>query len=119
MLMVLLLSLLLGASDISMFAKDDRRQVRREVGDEVRADGVVAAMDGVNELIAGYVERATASFDVLQEIDADPDASEDEYQAVLDELWTDREAVAGQYVDVVFEMRSQMTREEWEAVFGD
>ena len=51
--------------------------------------------------------------------DLDPTSGRAEFDQMLGEALPIRSAAAESFLDVVFEVRDQMTAEQWEAAFGE
>lgn len=119
MLMMLLLTMLSGAGDARRFDRDDVRAVKRHVEETVRRNAVLDAMDAANALLASLRTATAESVDALAAVDAAPDTTARDYQEVLDAAWQVNSGTADAYIDIVFQMRSRMSRDEWSAAFGE
>jgi hypothetical protein len=118
MLMMLLLSTLLGSVDAKRFDDKDLRAVRKAVVDEERRAAVLAAMEEANLRLAALATASARSLEGLKELDTAHGSEAIEYAPFIEELWTERTSTAEDYVDLVFRMREQMTRAEWDAAFA-
>jgi predicted metalloprotease with PDZ domain len=76
-------------------------------------------MERMNELLASTVEKRKQAFKQLSKIDLKIDSQEVSYDEMLDQLWQVRREAGKKYVEEVFKMRANMTREEWNAAFAN
>jgi len=74
-------------------------------------------MERVNAKLESLEEQRTAYFKALSEINQRVDAPSDAYDVVIERLWEARRNALDTYVDEVFVLRNNMTREEWDDAF--
>lgn len=108
-----------GGGTIELFSSSDFRTIGRTIENPSRAAVATRAMERINENLVTVFEQRKMSFEQLAEIDADVDAAKDAYEKVLNELWQVRAEAREKYIQDVFIMRRNMTRQEWDAAFGD
>jgi type II secretory pathway component PulJ len=118
MLMALLIVSLLGAGVYEIFSNDEFRHVQQAIEEPERADRAIMVMRRVNRLNDQLEDRRTEIVSRLAELNQDRSTPAEDYQRVFDELWQARAEVFGHYQTDVFQLRAQMTREEWEHAFG-
>ena len=98
--------------------KEMGKQVEVAVTDPVRAE---AASDTLKELrgeIKAFEKKFSKSTKSLTKLYKDHDANADRVLAVLDELNSDWLASQERAIDLRFDLKESLTREEWEDVFG-
>jgi hypothetical protein len=118
MLTALFLMWLLGGSTPEAFVRDDFRAVSRVVAEPARAAATTKSMERVNaELERNFALRVEILEQFIQ-LDDRVGATRGEYEGALAPLWTARREAQMIYVGEVFTMRDNMTREEWDQVFG-
>jgi hypothetical protein len=118
MLMALLILSLLGAGAYEIFTTDEFGDVREVIEQQARADRALMIMRRVNRLGGNLQDRRDAIVAEIATLNADPSSRTEDYQTALDKLWLARAEVFDLYVTDVFQLREQMTREEWAAAFG-
>ena len=119
MLMALLILSLLGAGAYEIFSTDEFGYVEDVIEEQVRADRALMIMRRVNRLGGQLSERREDVITELATLNEDQSSRPEDYQAVLDGLWLARAEVFELYLTDVFQLRDQMTREEWEAAFRE
>ena len=119
MLTIIILTMLFGGGSIEIFSEADFRAVENTIEEPARAELATESMERVNAKLDALEEQRTAYFDALSEINARVDAPADEYEVVIDRLWDARRGALDTYVEEVFVLRDNMTREEWNAAFSD
>ncbi len=118
MITALILMHFFGGGIPDLFARPDFKMIERTVEDSSRAAVVRRAMERINENLANLTEARKKFFDDLIEVNEDVDAPEDAYEKILDELSRVRVAARQNYIQDVFIMRGNMTRQEWNQAFG-
>ncbi len=108
-----------GGESIEIFSRSDFRTVGRSIEEPARAEAATQAMERVNEVVASVVKQRGQSFRLLSEINTKVDSPDDAYDKVLDELWQARREARSRFVEEVFIMRKNMTRDEWDGAFGN
>ncbi len=119
MLTIIILTMLFGGGSIEIFSEADFRAVENTIEEPARAELATESMERVNAKLDALEEQRTAYFDALSEINARVDAPADEYEVVIDHLWDARRGALDTYLDEVFVLRDNMTRDEWNAAFSD
>ena len=118
MLMALLIATLLGAGAYEIFSSTEFRYVERVVEEQDRADRAVMIMRRMNRLSDQLEDRRAELVAEFAMLDIEYSTPGADYQRVFDELWQARAEVFTHYRTDVFQLREQMTREEWEYAFG-
>jgi type II secretory pathway component PulJ len=118
MLIALLILSLLGAGAYEIFSTDEFGYVEEVIEEPARADRAMMIMRRVNRLGAQLSERREDVVAELATLNADQSIGAEDYQAVLDRLWRARSDVFDLYMTDVFQLREQMTRDEWKAAFA-
>lgn len=119
MLMALLIVSLLSVGAYEIFSSNEFRYVEQAIEEQDRADRAVMIMRRINRLSGRLEERRTEIADDFAALNLEQSTSVAEYQLVFDELWQSRADIFGDYQTDVFQLRDQMTREEWEKAFGN
>ena len=126
MLVALLMAYLLGGGGSvtggilsSGTAKELGKQIEAAVEDAARAKAAATSMAELRAEITGFEKRFTESGKALADIFKDHEAGGDAMLAVLEELNTDWEALQRRTIDLGFEIKQSLTREEWAEVFDD
>lgn len=116
--MALLILSLLGAGAYEIFTTDEFGDIREVIEEQSRADRALMIMRRVNRLGGQLQDRRDAIVAEITTLNADPSSRPGDYQPALDRLWLARAEVFELYVTDVFQLRDQMTRDEWAAAFG-
>ena len=119
MITALILMHFFGGGTPEIFSRSDFRTVNRTIEETTRADAVTQAMERVNEILESTVEKRKQVFERLSDIDLKIDSKEVNYDELLDGLWQVRQEAATKYIEEIFTMRENMTRDEWQAAFAD
>ena len=119
MITALIIMYFFGGGTAEIFSRSDFRTIGRTVEEPSRAQATTQAMERINEGLASLMQRREQIFEELSEINARVDAPEDAYNRVLDELWQARTEARLKYVEQVFIMRENLTRQEWDEAFGN
>ena len=119
MITALILLHLFGGGEAEIFSRSDIRMVGRNIEDVERTAVVTQAMERMNERFTSILEIRGKSFEQLSEIDHNVKAREGTYDKVFDELWQARAEARQKYIEDIFIMRENMTRDEWNASFGE
>ena len=119
MITALVLLHLFGGGEAEIFSSSDIRMVGRNIEDIDRTAVVTQAMERMNERFTSILELRGKYFEQLSEIDHNVNSREGAYDKVFDELWQARGEARQKYIEDIFIMRENMTRDEWQAAFGD
>ena len=119
MLMALLVLSLLGAGAYEVFSSNEFGYVEQAIEEQDRADRAVMIMRRINRLNGRLEERRAEISAELTALNREQSTSAADYQRVFDELWQAREEIFGDYQADVFQLRDQMTRQEWEKAFAN
>ena len=118
MLTALILIAIFGGGSAEVFSRSDFRTVESAIQDSQRAEAATQAMERINDRLETLMDERAQYFEQLSEIDARVESPGDDYETVLDRLWLARQEAQASYVGEVFILRDNMTRDEWETVFG-
>lgn len=117
MLTVLILTMLFGGGSLEVFSRDDLRAVESAIEEPARAEAATQSMERVNARLEALEGQRTTYFEALSEINSRVDAPAEDYEAVIEHLWSARRDALDTYVDEVFVLRDNMTRVEWDTAF--
>ena len=118
MLIALFIIIFLGGGAMEMFTDEDFEALETVVEEPERAAQASDVMQRINSRATGLARERGEQLERLGAIDSDVDASLENYNEVLDRLWQVRSEAADGYVRDVFDLREQLTREEWEEIFS-
>jgi hypothetical protein len=118
MITAMVLMMIFGGSTPEIFVRDDFRAVSQVIEEEQRAAAVTQSMENINSKLERVMNQREAVFESLSNVDDLVGAEQAEYEAIIGPLWNLRREADALYIDEVFEMRSNMTREEWGQTFG-
>lgn len=119
MITALILMHLFGGGAPEIFSRSDFRTVRQTIEEPARAAEAARVMESMNARLESLVQQREAIVDQLVEINKGVDAPEDAYDDVLDDLWQARREAHVKYIEEVFILRDNITRDEWATAFGD
>lgn len=119
MITALIIMHFFGGGSVEIFTRSEFKAVERTITEIERRDTVTQAMESMNVRFASVVDQHSRYFEQLSEIDHKVNSREAAYDKILDELWQARREVRRRHIDDVFTMRKNMTRDEWNAAFGD
>jgi len=118
MLTIIILTMLFGGGSVEIFSGADIRAVESTVQEPLRAETAIASMERVNAKLEALGQQRDAYFETLSEINQRVDAPIDAYDVIIERLWVARRDALDTYVDEVFVLRDNMTRDEWEKAFN-
>ncbi len=118
MMAALILMHLFGGGIPDLFSRPDFKMIERTVADPSRAAATRRAMERINENLADLAEGRKKFFEGLVDINEEVDAPENAYEKILDELAQVRLEARQKYIQDVFIMRRNMSRQEWNQAFG-
>jgi hypothetical protein len=119
MITALIIMHFFGGGNVEIFSRSEFTTIERTIPGTERRDTVTQAMESMNARFASVVDRHSKYFEQLSEIDHNVNSREAAYDKILDELWQARREMRRGHIDDVFTMRKNMTRDEWNAAFGD
>ena len=123
MLAALLIAFFLGASGASgailteSLLKDFDERAQHVIADQVRADAVSAEVTAIGHELKHFNKTFARSGKSLSKLYKDHGGDAASMQAELDLLNADWEAAQLRAIEHRFNIREQMTPEEWEAAF--
>ena len=118
MLIALLTALLLGGGGgdgLEVFSKKHRKIVKEIVVDKTTAAAVIAEMKGAQKRFDRTAKQSRGLIKSWRKIDNDHDSGRAELEPMLREAVDYRSEALKTFVDTIFELRAQLTAEEWEA----
>ena len=118
MLTAMFLMWLFGGANPEIFDRDDFRAVGRVVAEEQRAAAVTGLMEQANADLDYVLSVRNGVFARFNEVDDLVESERADYEAIFEPLWSTRRNAHASYLDTVFGMREQMTREEWHQAFA-
>jgi hypothetical protein len=108
-----------GGATYDLFAKDAQQAVLSVLDDAALQKQVKSLMkQGVKAGKKASKELASL-FKSWQKADLDPATGRAEFDQMLVEAGVVRSKAQESFLDIVFEIRDQVTAEQWEAAFGD
>jgi cytoplasmic iron level regulating protein YaaA (DUF328/UPF0246 family) len=116
MIIVATFLLLFGGGSATFDVLIDR--VEQHVSDPQSAKQVEALIEDADKALINYGKQIDDISDKIAALNADYHADEADYAAVADQAFQNYNAVADKILDLRFEMKSHMSREEWASVFG-
>ena len=93
-------------------------RVETVVADPVRAKAAGSILDELGQAVVSFEKAFAASGKAVTRSYRDHAADRAEIEAVLDQLNRDWEAGQERVLDLRFELRDQLTREEWAALYS-
>ena len=118
MITALILMAIFGGGSAEVFSRSDFRAVESAIEESQRAAAATQGMERINDRLETLLDERVQFFEQLNDIDARVESPGDDYETVLDRLWLARQEAQASYVGEVFILRDNMTRDEWETVFG-
>ena len=118
MITALIIMHFFGGGNLEIFSSSDFRTVRRTIEEPQRVEVVTQTMERMNEHLESLAQRRQQVFEQLADINTKIDSPEDTYDKALDELWQARREMHPKYIEDVFILRENITRDEWQAAFG-
>ena len=118
MITALIFMAIFGGGSAEVFSRSDFRTVESAIEEPERVAAATESMERINDRLETMMEKRDRYLQQLRDIDVRVESPEDEYERVLDQLWTVRREALASYTDEVFVLRDNMTRDEWETAFG-
>lgn len=119
MLMALLIATLLGAGAYEIFSGDEFSYVEQAIEEPERAESAVRIMRRINRLTGQLEERREEITARFADLNRNRQTPIEDYQAEFDTMWQVRADMLDLYITDVFQLRDEMTRDEWISAFGD
>jgi hypothetical protein len=117
--MALLIATLLGAGAYEIFSGDELNYVEQAIEEPERAESAVRIMRRINRLTGQLEERREEITARFADLNRNRQTPIEDYQAEFDTLWQVRADMLDLYITDVFQLRDEMTRDEWISAFGD
>lgn len=119
MLIALLIAMLSGGgADIPVIPKETQKMVSEVIVEADRARLVKREMKRINKTNKAYGKFLRKKGKAFYKLLAQYDAEEEDFQPLVDDIHAERVRVKELFLDAIFEIRDQTTREEWDALFG-
>jgi hypothetical protein len=118
MLIALLTVVLLGGGGTPFFPKETKVAIREVVVDPMRQKAVLGTIKDVEGFRKKPNKDGQKARKELARLESDHSAEAEEIRAAYEVIVDYRREVSEAYTDAIFEMRANMTSEEWLAVFG-
>ena len=118
MLIALAHSMLLGSGNVEIFSRSDFREVGQVIEDAQRAEQVGGSMERINAELEALAAVRDAEFERFKNVDDLVGATLADYKQTMDPLWQARREAQAVYIDEVFAMRKNLSRDEWGRMFG-
>ena len=118
MLIVLIISLLLGGPDEPVFDKQIRAAIKQSIDDPVRRSTVLNVVKGIEKSKEQLIKAGRNIGKRLVRINKDTGIGVAEAEAALAEITRVRLETQKAFIDGIFDMRRNMSAEEWQTAFG-
>ena len=118
MLTILIISLLFGGPGEPVFDKQTRSAIKRSINDAARRSVVLDAVKGIEKSKEQLIKASRKIGKRLVRINKDTGIGVAEAEAALAEITRVRLQTQQTFIDGVFEMRQNMSAEEWQTAFG-
>ena len=106
-----------GAGGVALFSKQDRARVKTVIVEQQRAQDILNQMAYMERTGSDESMRVTQLLNAWAKKDRDHAVGGDSLDPVIEEALTARSAAQGSFLDALFAMKHQMSRDEWEQVF--
>jgi hypothetical protein len=116
-LTILILGLGGGSSENLLFPEDIIERVEISVVDENRQIRINNLVENINESINSYYERVKEIAENTSLINRNPDATEKDFEKVVQSLVKEREKLQKEIIEARLNMVDQFTVDEWKQVF--
>ena len=93
-------------------------RVETHVVDDARAQQVVSLIEEAEDALAAYALQVEGVGDRIAILNAEYHTSEDAYKMITAQALRNYEDLSDRLLDLRFEMKLHMSREEWTAVFS-
>ena len=94
------------------------KDIIEEITEESRQTQIVELFDEINERINSYNERVKEIAQKSSQINRNPDATEKDFEQVVQSLVQEREKLQKEIMQKRFDMVDQFTADEWKQVFS-
>lgn len=122
MLIALMTILFLGGgsgSNLMAFISEVNKEVKVTVVDEDRREAALDTLKAMKQHLKEQGKAKDAVFKRLKQVLQDHSVSGDSVEAIWAEHFSSTHDANRKLADLRFELREQLTREEWEAVFAE
>ena len=107
-----------GSSENWLFPEDFTDLVETGVVEENRQTRIIELYENVNESINSYYERVKEIAENTSRINRNPDATEKDFEKVVQSLMQERKKLQKEIIDARFNIVDQLTVDEWKQVFS-
>ena len=119
MLTILIISLLFGGPEEPVFGKQIRASIKQSIDDPGRRSTVLDAVKDIEKSKEQLIKAGRKIGKRLVRINKDTGIDVAEAEAALSEISRVRLETQQSFINGVFEMRQNMSAEEWQTAFGD
>lgn len=116
-LVALIVLLMLGGSSGSGWTADLEKAVKKQVPDHDRREAVLNTLDDYREEVEKVGESLQGHFVELLDLHLDYSSAKEDFDAVTAKLKEDQAHIFKQDLKMRSRMKTEMSREEWNAVF--
>jgi hypothetical protein len=118
MLIFLIITLLFGGPDEPVFDKQTRAAIKQSIDDSVRRSTVLDVVGGIEKSKEQLIKAGRKISKRLGRINKDTGIGVTEAETALAEITRARLETQQTFIDGVFEMRRNMSADEWRTAFG-
>ena len=112
------LFLLFGGGSDGFLPKDFKKEVKKQITNEIRQDQVLDLHKQMGKGIKTYNKQVkTFSKDILA-LTENHEATAEEFQTIVDELFVERRKTQEEWITARLKMKDLITRDEWGAIFS-
>ena len=87
--------------------------------DQERAESILNQMEYMERAGSAQLAEVSTRVNRWAKDDRDHDLGRDSLEPVIEEALAARAMAQAQFIDALFAMKDEMSREEWEGVFGE
>ena len=117
-LTILILGIGGGSSENWLFPEDFTDMVETTLVEEKRQTRIIELFENINESINSYNERVKEIAENTSRINRNPDATEEDFEQIVQSLVQEREKLQKEIIEARFNMVDQFTAEEWKQVLS-
>ena len=110
--------LLSGGGDVEHFLTEVKKGVKEHIEDKDRRKIILSESKDLSKDLKKLGKQIDRHFEDVSDVHADFHSGEDDFDAATAQLVNDQKVLSELILDARDNMKAQMTREEWEAVFA-
>ena len=112
------LALLFGGGSDGFLPKDFKKEVKKQITNEMRQDQLLDLHKQMGKASKGYNKRHKSLSKKVLALSENHEATAEEFQTIVDQFFVERRETQEKLIDARLKMKDLITRKEWGAIFS-